>query len=538
MHNDTKAFAMTRRRANPTGPDRVTAPESDTSPANIYREIFMNAVEGIYRSTVDGRFIEVNPALARMFGCGDVAEFMATYRDIPRDFYVDRDVRNRFTSAVATEGWLTGFESLGRRKDGSTFWFSETARVRHDAAGHVVGFEGFIQDISERKRAEERYRLAMQGTNEGLWEWSADDPARYFLSKRAQAAAGVTLEGNTVDAEWWRHRIHPEDRPEHDALLAQVFETPGLTWCCEYRFLSDDGRYRWVLDRGAQARDATGRVTRIAGSLGDITDRREAEAALRTAYSQLEDAKVRAEAANRAKSEFLANMNHELRTPLNAVLGFGQILRDEQMGRHAIPSYRDYAADICNSASHLHDIINDLLDLAKIEAGRLELMLEPLDPTEVAKTSLRLMTPRSTEAGVALQLDIADDLPPIVADHQRIKQVLVNLLSNAVKFSPAETTTRVVLSGEQGNAVLRVIDGGIGMAQDEIALALEPFQQLDRGRARRQGGTGLGLPLSRHLVEQHGGSLHIASALDAGTTVTVRLPPQPPGSDEAGPVTV
>jgi signal transduction histidine kinase len=229
--------------------------------------------------------------------------------------------------------------------------------------------------------------------------------------------------------------------------------------------------------------------------------------------------------ASRAKSEFLANMSHELRTPLNAILGFSELIRGELLGPVGTAKYRDYASDIYESGQHLLRIINDVLDMSKIEVGRLVLRDDLIDVAAAARASIALVAQRAVAAGIALRTEIPDDLPILVADELRMKQILLNLLSNSVKFTRRLGSATVGAAVQpDGNLAIWVADTGIGMTKGEIALALEPFRQVDSDLARKYEGTGLGLPLARALVEMHGGRLEIVSTPGVGTTVTVLFP--------------
>ena len=239
---------------------------------------------------------------------------------------------------------------------------------------------------------------------------------------------------------------------------------------------------------------------------------------------QLRHAKNEAEAANLAKSEFLANVSHELRTPLNAVIGFSEIMRDALMGP-IDNRYREYAQDIHDSGQHLLRLIGDVLDLSKIGAGRLELHDEAIDLGQLLHTCQRLISERAREGGVTVEIDVARDLPVVLADPLRLKQIVLNLLSNAVKFTPegGRVTARAAPDAEGGVSVT-ITDTGIGMTPADIAIALEPFRQVDNAMSRRYEGTGLGLPLAKQLTELHGGTLEIASQPSVGTTIRARLP--------------
>jgi signal transduction histidine kinase len=250
---------------------------------------------------------------------------------------------------------------------------------------------------------------------------------------------------------------------------------------------------------------------------------------LATAFNDMADAVVTSihneGAANRAKSEFLANMSHELRTPLNAILGFSEILKSETLGPIDSTKCRDYAEDIHDSGRHLLDVINDILDLSKIEAGKVELHETLIEISDLVQNVMRLVKTRAFNADLALEIDASGAQLSFVADERMMKQILVNLLSNAIKFT--ESGNKVALTvrcREDGGHDFLVADDGIGMAPEDIPKALAEFGQVDSELARKHAGTGLGLPLTKALVELHGGTLEIQSELGVGTTVTVHLP--------------
>ncbi|KZC98277.1 PAS domain S-box protein [Oceanibaculum pacificum] len=424
------------------------------------------------------------------------------------------------------EGEVVATEFRLLAKDGSVRWVSVYTRPELDPdSGAVIRIIGGAQDITERKLAEralqhseERYAMVLAGSNEGIWEWMANQGDVLFISPRLREVAGLQGNPAVIPRAHWTERLHPHDKARYQAAWDGHMRGERLHYDCEYRVRGDDGDYRWVFDRGSSLRDAGG-VTRMVGSLTDITARKVTEL-------QLYEAKERAEAANRAKSEFLANMSHELRTPLNAVIGFSEILRDELFGPLGDARYKDYVCDIGDSGAHLLRIINDILDLSKAEAGKIELIEETLPLDDIVASCCRLLMPKAEDAGVRIETALQPELPLLRGDRQRLKQALLNLGSNAIKFTPRDGVVRIETALRDGCLLLSVSDNGIGMNEAELAKAMQPFTQIDSSLQRRYSGTGLGLPLTKSLIEMHGGLLHISSKPGAGTVATIRFPPE------------
>ena len=240
---------------------------------------------------------------------------------------------------------------------------------------------------------------------------------------------------------------------------------------------------------------------------------------------ELEGETLRAEAANRAKSEFLTTMSHELRTPLNAIIGFSELIKGETFGPVGDVRYSDFAEDIHQSGHHLLDLINDILDLSRIEAGEHELREKNFDIRTVLRPVLRVVQQRAEKGGLQLELELPDDLPLLYADERKVRQILINLIFNAIKFTDPGGKVRITTwCRPDSGFVFQIIDTGIGIAVKDIPKALSQFGQIDSELGRKYEGTGLGLPLTKLLVELHGGSLNLHSQVGVGTTVTVQFP--------------
>jgi PAS domain S-box-containing protein len=368
-------------------------------------------------------------------------------------------------------------------------------------------------DRARLEEAERDYRSLFNNAVDGQLRIAPDG-----RTLRANPAflrlAGYATEAELVAAEEPASRWHVDPR-ERDHLLARL-EREGEVkdFVCQVR--RRDGTRMWVSQSARAVRDAAGRLLFYEASARDISALKEAEA-------QLIAAKEQAEAASHAKSEFLANMSHELRTPLNAIIGFSELMEGGFFG--PLPKrYAEYAHDISSSARHLLEVINDILDLAKVEAGQLGLRPGSVATDVLVKGCARLVADRAGSCGITLAVGECAGVAPIWGDATRLRQIVLNLLSNAVKFTPKGGRVAIDAREEAGEVVLAIRDSGVGMSAGEIEVALQPFSQIESAFTRRQDGTGLGLPLTKALTERHGGRLTIASTPGRGTVVEVRLP--------------
>jgi len=269
------------------------------------------------------------------------------------------------------------------------------------------------------------------------------------------------------------------------------------------------------------ARRTTGEAARLRQHIDELET---AKQRLEATSGKLRQALDAADAANEAKAKFLASMSHELRTPLNAVIGFAEMLQMEPFGALGDARYREYAQDIHGSGKHLLELINDILDISRIESGQVRVSDDKIEVSVLIDESVRMMSEQARRAGLTLHFRAAPDLPRLRADRRRIQQVLINLISNGIKFTPAGGSVLVTSEATPAGLILAVKDTGIGMDVDDIPKAFERFRQIDNSLARQYEGAGLGLALARDLVELHGGRLTLESELGAGTTANVLLP--------------
>jgi two-component system, cell cycle sensor histidine kinase DivJ len=312
--------------------------------------------------------------------------------------------------------------------------------------------------------------------------------------------------------------VHPDDL---NAVQAALMESSyhGRSGSAEVRLSHRDGHYVWAEIRCRPAREGLNGPAEIVAVTRDIAERKLQERALVEARDAALD-------ANRAKSRFLANMSHELRTPLNAIIGFSEVMTREMFGPVG-PRYQEYSRLIHESGAHLLELINSVLDMSKIEAGKFELVEELFDLEETAESAIRFLKIPAERAGVALKLAVAPGGRLVFADRRAVKQILVNLLSNGVKFTPpggeVRVTARAPVDSGRGIEIV-VADSGTGISQSDLERLGRPFEQVENAETRAKEGTGLGLALVKSLAAMHGGEAVLTSALGEGTTVTVRLP--------------
>jgi cell cycle sensor histidine kinase DivJ len=382
-------------------------------------------------------------------------------------------------------------------------------------AGFVAAAAQDRQRAADEAAAEgaAMYRFLADNAMDLITRHSADGRIR-FASPAAQGLLDVAPE--TLVGQAPAALVHPEDlRAIQAAFMEASYFARAAT--AEIRLKRADGTFVWAEIRCRPASSVKGKAADIVAVTRDITERKGHERALIEARDQAEE-------ANRAKSSFLANMSHELRTPLNAIIGFSEVMTHEMFGPVGSPRYLEYSRLIHESGAHLLELINGILDMSKIEAGKFELSEEIFDLEEAAQACTRFVRQPAERAGVALKIAIAPGARAIFADKRAIKQVLVNLLSNGVKFTPRGGEVRVTAGIDSKGVEIAVADSGVGISAKDLARLGQPFEQVEGEHVRAKEGTGLGLALVKALASMHGGEATIESALGVGTTVRVRLP--------------
>lgn len=356
-------------------------------------------------------------------------------------------------------------------------------------------------------QSEERFNLAMQGANDGMWDWDiAHGKVNY--SPRWKAMRGFAQDELNDDLSEWERLTHPEDLGNTYAAVNAHLEGKTPLYEVEYRILTKQGETRWILDRGIAVRDKDNKPYRMVGTNVDITAQKQIQ-------EELQKAKEAAEAASAAKAAFLATMSHEIRTPMNGIIGMNGLLLDTQLTEEQ----SQYAQLVQQSAESLLTVINDILDLSKLEAGRLEIVAAPFNLEHLARQVAGFLRPRANEKAIELRVNIAPEATGVfLGDQNRIRQVLMNLAGNAIKFTE---TGHVELGFQRiADTWLRVtvLDTGIGIPETAQDKLFGMFNQVDSSIARRFGGTGLGLAISRRLVELMGGRIGVQSQAGAGST--------------------
>lgn len=504
----------------------------------LYRELVEYANSIILRWGVDGRITFLNEFGQRFFGYSaeEILGREVVGTIVPATESGGRNLELLMEQICAAPEWFGQNLNENMRRNGERVWIAWTNRIVQDEEGHIVEVFSVGTDVTERRRAEERIREseahlieAQRIARIGSWEL---DPVTNRVWLSDQFYAILELEpadfGGTNEA--LLEFVHPEQRAQFVAAQQAALEGQARL-DLEQRLVLRDGTEKVVQALADRKRDRAGRSVVLEGTVHDITDR------VRVAAER--EQRLRAEAADRIKSAFLATMSHELRTPLNSIIGFTGIILQGMAGPLNAEQKKQLEM-VRSSARHLLALVNDVLDISKIEAGQLEVAaIAFLLPPAITKAA-EVVRPQAQAKGLTLRVVIDPELTVAVGDERRFGQIVLNLLSNAVKFTeqggveleakrlpdwrPAGASTAPAENTQSAAVRLRVIDTGIGIKAEDVGTLFQPFRQLDSGLARRHEGTGLGLAICRRLAELLGGEIGVESSWGKGSTFTVTLP--------------
>ena len=403
------------------------------------------------------------------------------------------------------------------RSDGSVRWLSERGVATHTGTGHTARITGAIIDITERKSSEAamleletRLERAVRGTSDALWEWETDTGDMWVAPRYRDLLGYADRDPLPATVAEFESHLHPDDA-QNVTDSARRHLKDGLPHDVEARLRRKDGKYEWVRIRGVAETASDSPRRRMSGSIQLITEKKRTELALIEATNA-------AASANRAKSDFLANMSHEIRTPMNGVIGMAQLLADTRLSA----AQREYVEDIRTSGETLLALINDILDVSKIEAGHMELEAIDIDLRSTVAETVATIGVQTAAKGLALRASVGPDVPSAVrGDPVRLRQVLFNLIGNAIKFTAEGTITLEVLleSADDSRALVRfsVRDTGIGIPADRLDRLFKSFSQVDSSTTRHYGGTGLGLSIVKQIADLMGGTVGVASEVGRGS---------------------
>ncbi|MCI4351232.1 MAG: PAS domain S-box protein, partial [Thermoplasmata archaeon] len=453
------------------------------------------------------------------------------------DLFTDPHRAEHGVRTALADGTVSNYELLLRKRSGQKIPVAFNAGTAYDSEGNVRGVLAAARDITEQKRLESQLRES-QNYNRRLVESNIDalmttDVLGLItdVNRQMEVLTGLSRDQligtpfkkyftDPAKAEEGVRRVLSEDRVTDFEL---TMRTPSAQ--------TIDVSYN-----AATFRDTEGRLRGVFAAARDVTEQKRLREQIEQRNRELEIQNQRVQEANRLKSEFLANMSHELRTPLNSIIGFSDFLLNEDAKGLSEPQ-REYLGDIYNSGHHLLQLINDVLDLAKVEAGKMELSTEPLSPLRAVAEVCSVTKPLAEQKRLRVTTSVAPELDVVYLDPLRYKQILYNLVSNAVKFTDDEGQVGITVTSKDDRFFLtQVSDSGIGISPADLPRLFREFEQLDAGPGRRFEGSGLGLSLTKKLVELHGGTIEVSSEVGKGTTFTVLLPIHANGTPDSGTV--
>jgi PAS domain S-box-containing protein len=508
-----------------------------------YKNRFEHSPVGLYRSTLSGRFLDLNPAMAEMMGYDSAQEALAELTDLSRQLYVNPTRRQEFIDLLQKEGVVRHFEFQGRKKNGEIIWIHENASIRRNdcPAEHVI--EGFAQDITARKQAE----MALRESQEHLQAIFRVAPTGIGVVKNRvmirvnQRVCDMTGYAEEELLGRSARMLYPaqEDFDYVGREKYRQIKRKG-TGEVETRWLRKDGTIIDVL-MASTPLDPANLSIGVTFTATDITERNTIQAKLRAANKALLEATEQAtelatqsQAANQAKSEFLANMSHEIRTPLNGVLGMLQLMEMTRLDEEQ----RSFVSTAIKSATRLTRLLSDILDISRIESGKLVLYNAQFDIDALRESVFELFAPTARQKNLELNFLLDDNVPArLFGDEMRLRQILFNLVGNAIKFTEkgcinAEISMLPCSRAQECRLFLCVSDTGAGIPEERLKDIFEPFVQVEGSYVRQHQGAGLGLSIVRRLAQMMGGSLSVDSAPGEGTVICLALPLRTPVDPE------
>ncbi|MCB9853652.1 MAG: CHASE domain-containing protein [Phycisphaerales bacterium] len=501
----------------------------------------------ISATDLEGRIIDVNPVFCAISGYGREELLGQDHRILDSGAHSPAFWQELWQSLLDGKSWRG--EICGRSKDGALFWVDAIIAPFKDADGRIERFVSISHDITERKRSEESLRratdrlaLAVRAGGVGIWDYDVVNN-RLVWDDQMYRLYGISPDQFDGVYEAWCAGVHPEDRQRGDEEIRNAL-AGTKEFDTEFRVVWPDGTIRNIRAIASVHRDATGRPLHLIGTNWDITAQKEAEARTLESNRSLEEATVRAnnlaieasfltaeaKRANAAKSEFLANMSHEIRTPMTAILGYSELIAEncDRASSDCEVDLRDSIDTIMRHGQHLLRIINDILDLSKIEAEKMSVERIPVSLFEVVADVSAMMRVRAESKKLEFESRLVAPIPETIhTDPVRLRQILINLLGNAIKFTDAgyvKLVSRLSDDGDTPSIQFDVMDSGIGMTADQAERIFNPFTQADATTTRQFGGTGLGLTISRRLAQLLGGDVQLLSTqVGVGTTYRVTI---------------
>lgn len=504
--------------------DRVRSAERLRTSEELYRSVATAISDGLIVTGAEGRILACNPAAGDTLGCDPATLTGARLSERGYRLHDDHDQplspRDHPVYRVLRGGDAArDVPLILHRPDGQARHVLLTTRPLRAGGGSLSCLVTF-RDVTERRAAalaleaaERRWSFALEGSGDGVWDFDEDTEQAFFSPRWKQMLGHAEHEIGSNIREW-THRIHPDDYRRVMKEVLDYREGRSAHYESEYRLRHRDGHWVWILDRGKIVeRRADGTPRRVVGTHTDITRLKQAEQALRD--------KQAAELASRAKSEFLSRMSHEMRTPLNAVIGFTQLLRMQPDGSPS--KVAEYADHILRASEHLLGLVNEVLDLQRVEEGRAALEPRPIELAPFLESTLDLLRPAAQAGGIALSSQVPGG-QWVLADERCLRQVLMNMVSNAVKYNrPGGWVLVTLLDAPPGRCTIAIEDTGSGLTDEQLARLFQPFERLGHETTGIEG-TGLGLVITRSLIAQMGGSVTLSSVPGAGTLARIELP--------------